>query len=288
MTKEQKLKSGFITLIGRSNVGKSTLMNTLVGTKIAAVTEKPQTTRSNIHGIINDEQGQAVIVDTPGVLKHKKSLMAGKMLKRVRESLQDIELIIYVVDPCKSLGEEERYALSIVRKLDIPKILVINKSDLGDKLKAYLTDYQDLSEEFDATFELSALKNKHIKPLYNKIFELLPEGEEIYPRNQSTNLNEKQWVAEIIREKIFMILRQEIPYSTHVEVEDIEDKPDVVVIKATVFTKDRNYKKMIIGTGGRMIKAVGMKARKELEIALNKKIFIELEVETDKHWEERI
>lgn len=283
-----KLKAGFITLVGRSNVGKSTLMNTLVGTKIAAVTKKPQTTRDIIHGIINDPKGQAVIVDTPGVLKHKRNIMAGKMLKRVRESLQDIELIVYVVDPSKSLGEEERYTLALVRKLDLPKILVINKSDLSDKEKTYLEDYKDLIEEFDANFELSALKDRHIKPLREKIFELLPIGEAVYPTNQTTNLDEKKWIAEIIREKLFLTLRQEIPYSTHVEVTEVEDKPELIVIKAVVYTNNSHYKKMIIGNSGKTIKAVGIKARKELEIALNKKIFLELEVETDKHWEERV
>jgi len=286
MSKEKK--SGFITIVGRSNVGKSTLINTLVGTKIAAVTSKPQTTRNIIHGVLNDARGQAVFVDTPGVLKHRKNIIAGKMIKRVRESLQDINLIIYVVDPTKNLGEEERFTLSLIRKLELPKILVINKSDLTEKEKKYLDDYEDLAEEFDSVFVLSALKAKHIQPLREKIFELLPEGEAFYPVEQLTNLNEKEWIAEIIREKIFNILRQELPYSAHVEVNELEVKPGVIIIKAIVFTSDSHYKKMIIGHKAKMIKQIGMSARKELEIALNKKIFLELEVETDKHWEERV
>lgn len=288
MSNTSELKSGFITLIGRSNVGKSTLLNTLIGTKIAAVTAKPQTTRNIIHGVLNDTKGQAVFVDTPGVLKHRKSLMAGKMLKRVREALQDINLIIYVVDPSKNLGEEERYTLSLIRKLNLPKILVINKCDLPEALKQHMADYHNLEQEFTAVFELSALKNRHLKPLVAKIFELLPAGEPFYPANQLTNLNEKDWVAEIIREKIFNILRQEIPYSTHIDVEKVEDKPDIIVIKATLYTADNQYKKMIIGRQGQMIKQIGSLARQELEVALNKKIYLELEVETDKHWEERI
>jgi len=281
-------KSGFVTLIGRSNVGKSTLMNTLVGAKIAAVTEKPQTTRSIIHGVINDEQGQAVLVDTPGVLKQKKDTLSGKMIKRVRESLQDIDLLIYVVDPTKQLGEEERYVLSLVRKVNIPKILVINKSDLPKQEKKYLENYTDLSEEFEATFELSALKEKHIRPLKEKIFSFLPEGEEMYPDGQITNLNEEEWISEIIREKIFNALYQEVPYTTHVEVESIEDKKDIILINANIYTYDKHYKKMIIGQKGQMIKQIGTAARKELEIALNKKIFLQLEVEADRRWEERV
>lgn len=288
MASQPELKSGFITLIGRSNVGKSTLMNTLVGTKISAVTAKPQTTRSIIHGVLNDAQGQAVFVDTPGVLKHKKTLMAGKMLKRVREALQDINLIIYVIDPGRSLGEEERYTLSLVRKMNIPKILVINKCDLPEEQKQYLADYRELSQEFTAIFELSALKNRHIKPLRAKIFELLPTGEPFYPPAQLTNLGVNDWVAEIIREKIFNTLRQELPYSTQVEVTEVEDKLDLIVIKAIIYTSNSQYKKMIIGRQGQMIKQIGSLARQELEIALNKKIFLELEVATDQHWEERI
>ncbi|MFH1292226.1 MAG: GTPase Era [bacterium] len=288
MGDEQLGKSGFVTLIGRSNVGKSTLMNTLVGTKIAAVTKKPQTTRDVIHGVLNDAQGQAVFVDTPGVLKHKKSAMSGKMLKRVREALQDIDLIIYVVDPSKSLGEEEKYTLSLVRKLDIPKILVINKSDLPEQVKEYLSEYKELDEDFKFIFEVSALKDKHIKPLRKKIFEMLPVGQPSYPHNQITNLSEEQWIAEIIREKVFNTLRQELPYSTHVNVDEIEDHPDIIKIMATIFTSESQYKKMIIGHGGATIKQIGTMARKELEIALNKKIFLKLEVETDKHWVERV
>jgi GTPase len=287
-TDEKKLKSGFVTLFGRSNVGKSTLLNTLVGTKLAAVTEKPQTTRNIIHGVLNDERGQVVFVDTPGVLKGKKTSMSGIMLKRARVAMQDIDLMLYVVDPTKPMAEEERYVLSLVNKLEIPKILVINKSDLDERKKKYLEDYLDLQEDFNAVCQLSALKGSHIGPLKDKIFTILPEGEQNYPLDQITNLNEKEWLAEIIREKIFLIMRQEIPYSTHVEVSDVEKKPDIIVIKATVYTSDSHYKKMIIGNGGRMIKAVGIKARQELEIALNTKIYIELEVETDKHWQKRV
>ncbi len=289
MKKEDKpFKSGFITLFGRSNVGKSTLMNTLVGTKLAAVTNKPQTTRTLIHGVLNDPRGQAVFVDTPGILKGKKAVMSGKMLKRAREAVQDIDILIYVVDPTKSFAEEERFILSLIRKVDIPKILVLNKSDLDEKEKKYLDDYKDLANEFNVVCELSALYDKHIGPLKDKIFLLLPEGEATYPLNQITNLNEKEWLSEIIREKVFYTLRQEVPYSTHVEVQDIEQKPDIIVIKATIFTTDSHYKKMIIGKNGQTVKRIGSKARQELEIALNTKIYLELEVETDKHWEKRI
>lgn len=291
MTRKEKMpfKSGFATLVGRSNVGKSTLLNTLAGTKIAAVTEKPQTTRDILRGIVSDERGQIVFVDTPGILKHKKSALAGKMIKRAREAMQDINVLIYVVDPSKQIGEEDRYVLSVIRKLaDIPKLLVINKDDLPKEQKKYLEDYLDLADEFDGVFEVSALKDRHIKNLKNKVFELMPPGDPFYPIGQITDIDNKKWIAEIIREKIFNILRQEVPYSTHVEVENLEDREGIIMIEAIIYTNDSRYKKMIIGRNGQTIKQIGVKARQELELALNKKIFLDLEVETDRRWEERV
>ncbi len=284
----QEFKSGFITLIGRSNVGKSALLNALVGTKIAAVTDKPQTTRNIIHGVLNTAQGQAIFVDTPGIFKDKGNPLSGKLIERAHEALQGIDMIIYVVDPTKSIGVEERATLALVRKIEVPKLLVINKSDLPLKEKIFLDDYRALADQFTTVLELSAEQNRDVQPLREKVFELLPAGEPTYPPAQLTNMDEKFWVAELIREKIFRALRQEVPYTTHVEVTEIEEKPDIFVINATVYTYDSRYKKMIIGTGGRSIKEIGIAARKELEAALNKKVFLQLEVETDRRWEERI
>lgn len=287
-TEKKTHKSGIITLVGRSNVGKSTLLNTLVGTKIAAVTDKPQTTRNVIHGVLNRPQGQAVFVDTPGVFKEHRNHLSSQLTESVNESLREIDLAIYVVDPTKSIGAEERAVLAMLRRLTVPKILVINKSDLPLNEKEFVEDYRALAEDFTAIFELSALHHRHVEPLIEKVFDLLPEGEPLYPENQLTNVGQKFWVAEIIREKIFLALRKEVPYTTHVEVMDIEEKPEIFVIKSTIYTYDRKYKEMIIGKGGRAIKEIGIAARKELEQALNKKVFLELEVETDKHWMERV
>ncbi len=282
------LKSGMVTIIGRSNAGKSTLLNTLIGTKIAAVTHKPQTTRHIIHGVLNAAPGQAVFVDTPGILKGAGSNIAGKLESRVHEALQDIDLLVHVVDPCKSVGAEERFLMSLARKIDKPKILVINKIDLHPKDRPFTEDYLALAENYDAVLELSALHNRHVQPLIDKVFELLPTGEPMYPPEQFTNIDPKFWVAEIIREKILLALRDEVPYSVNVEVNEVEEKEDITVIKATIFTNDSRYKKMIIGHGGRAIKEIGIAARKELQTALNRKVFLELEVETDRRWEERV
>jgi len=284
------MKSGFAILIGRSNVGKSTLLNTLVGTKIAATSFRAQMTRQVIHGIINNEKGQIVFVDTPGIFKDKKSSLTGKLIEKAKEALTGVDVIIYVVDPSREIGDEEKYTYGLIRHLDIPKILVINKSDLNKNDKRYLDDYKNWSEDFNETYELSALKARHIYPLKEKVFELLPENDlKMYDDEmQITNVNKNFWTAEIIREKVFSVFDKEVPYSMTVEVDDMEDKPDIMVIKARILTDEERYKKIIIGKKGQRIKEIGKMARKELEQAVNKKIFLELEVEVDKHWVERV
>lgn len=286
------MKSGIVILIGRSNVGKSTLLNALVGTKIAIATPLAQTTRDVIHGVVNDpERGQIVFADTPGILKEVGGTLSGKLLQKVREALHGIDVVLYVADPTRAPGPEERFTLSLVRDLHIPKILVINKID--EERKNYLADYRDLAENFTAVFEVSALQAMHLKPLVDKIFELLPEGEPLYPENQRTNLTKEQWVAEIIREKLLRGLYAEIPYAIHVVVESIEQKPATAkqpatwVITAQVLTSQERYKKMIIGANAHKIKAIGTVARQELEGALNSKVFLDLEVKVDERWPER-
>lgn len=282
------MKSGFAVLIGRSNVGKSTLMNTMVGTKIAATSFRAQMTRQVIHGVVNNEKGQIVFLDTPGIFKDKKNRLTGKLIEKAKEALSDVDAIIYVVDPTREIGDEEKYTFGLVRHLSIPKILVINKSDLPREEKKHLESYQNWGENFDAIFELSALRASHIQPLIQKIIEILPEGEAMYDNTQLTNITDKFWVAEIIREKVFSVFDKEVPYSISVEVDEMEDKAAKFVISARILTDAERYKKMIIGKGGIKIKEIGQMARRELEQALNKKIFLELEVEVDTHWVDRV
>lgn len=281
-------KSGFVVLIGRSNVGKSTLLNTLVGTKIAATSFRPQMTRHIIHGVMNTPEGQAIFVDTPGILKDKKNALTAKLTNKAREALQDIDLILYVVDPGKTIGQEERAVFGMIRHLPIPKLLIINKSDLPQRERAAQAEYETWGEEFDGVFILSALRGSHITPLKNKVMELLPEGDPLYPEEQWTNIDSQFWIAEIIREKIFSVLEKEIPYSTSVEVDDVTDKGKTMVISARILTNQKRYKGVIIGHEGAKIKEIGTMARRELEAATNKKIFLSLEVEVDTHWVERI
>lgn len=287
------MKSGFAIIIGRSNVGKSTLLNRLIGTKLSIVTNVPQTTRKNVHGILNTEEGQVIFIDTPGVLKGGHGGLSGQMIDQVKETLHGIDVIIYVADPSRSIGSEERYTLSLIRGADVTKILVINKIDLPEKEKPYIEDYRAIgAEEFTSVIELSAGEGTHIKSLVNAVMEAMPEGEPIYPMNQRTNLTKEEWVAEIIREKALNESRAELPYAMHVVVDSIVEKdadetkgkPRMFIVSARILVSADRYKKMLIGTGGRIIKEIGSVARKELEGILDSKVFLELEVETDEKW----
>jgi len=276
-------KSGFAVIIGRSNVGKSTLMNTIIGSKIAITTPKPQTTRLPIQGILTREQGQIVFVDTPGILKGAKDVLSKKLLASVQDSLNDVDVVIYVVDPTRDIGDEEKSVMRTVEKVDAKKILVINKIDL--KEKPFIDFYRDLSDKFDQTVEISALNGTHVGRLLEMIYEHLPEGQKYYPDHQLTNMPNKFWLAELIREKLFLRLRQELPYSAHVEVSDIEDRENgILYIKGTIFTTNDRYKSMIIGQKGRGIKEIGQSTRKELENVMQRKVFLDIKVETDPHW----
>jgi len=273
-------------MIGRSNVGKSTLMNSIIGSKIAITTPKPQTTRLPIQGILTRGESQIVFVDTPGVLKGAKDALSKKLLSAVKESLEDVDVIVYVVDPTRQIGQEEREVMRLVESIDKPSILVINKMDL--ERKPYLDFYRDLSENYDETVELSALKGTHVGTLIEKLQDIVPEGEFYYPEHQLTNMPNKYWMAELIREKLFLRLRQELPYSTHVEVTEMEERENgMMYIKAKVFTTTDRYKRMIIGAGGRGIKEIGQSVRKELEAVMQAKVFIDLRVEVDPHWMQR-
>lgn len=276
-------KSGFAVLVGRSNVGKSTLLNALVGSKIAITTPKPQTTRKPVTGILTSKEGQIVFVDTPGVFKESHDALSKTLLRFVKNSLRDIEVVVYVTDPTRSIGVEEKFALSLLDKIEKPKILVINKSDLVGA--EYLESMRALSDRFDKTIELSALHGDNVNLLKEAIFEYLPEGEPYYPEGQLTNMPNEEWVAELIREKLFLRLRQEVPYSVHVVVDEIDRRENgVLYIAARVLTSDDRYKRMIIGTRGHGIKEIGQSSRKELEAVMNTPIFLDLNVEVDPHW----
>ena len=282
------MKSGIVALIGRPNVGKSTLVNNLIGQKVAITSPKPQTTRFPIQGLYEDERGQIIFVDTPGIFRKAKDPVSKKTnAKSIGYFSSDIDVLLYIIDHTRARDFEEARVLGIVRKINVPKILVINKVDVTEP--TFLPQYSFLEDEFDTIVKVSALNQKHLKTLLEKIFEKLHKKEKlintddyVYP---ALNMDSKTFIAELIREKVFLRTRREVPYTATVVVDEIiERDAKMTYIKARIITTDLTYKKMIIGAGGRKIKEIGTMARKEIETSANKKIYLDLTVEVNKHW----
>lgn len=283
------MKCGTVALIGRPNVGKSTLVNALIGQKVAITSPKPQTTRFAIHALYEDERGQIIFVDTPGIFNKATDALSKKINQKSSDAFShDVDVMIYLIDHTRHRDFEEAKVLGMVRKMDKPKILVFNKSDVVDP--TFLPQYKFLEDEFKDVFYVSALDNKGLKPLLNKIFEYLPEtknkliedDQHVHP---ALNMDSKMFLSEIIREKIFLKTRKEIPYTTTVIVDEItEKKGNVTYIKARVLTTDEKYRKILIGQNARRIKEIGTMARKELVTATKRKIYLDLHVEVDRHW----
>ncbi len=280
-------KSGIVTLVGRSNVGKSTLLNALVGFKMAPVSPKAQTTRFAVKGILDDERGQVVFVDTPGLFLSVPDRLTRVVNKQVKENIKGIDLLLYVVDPTREIGQEEKRLLSMVRNIE-NKILVINKIDIPNP--KYLYDYENLKDDFLEMVKISARDGKHLKTLLDIVFKYLPYGDPLYSKEErlANEKTLKDWMAEIIREKVFLYVHQEIPYSVHTFVESVENKGDMLVVKAKIVTDEDRYKPMLIGKGAQKLKQIGTAARKEFELILQKKVFLDLEVEVDKNWIDRV
>jgi GTP-binding protein Era len=282
------MKSGFVVLAGRSNVGKSSLLNALVGSKVAIVTPKPQTTRRPVRGILHDNRGQIVFVDTPGIFLGKKDELSQKLNAAVREQLEGIDAIIYVVDPTRESGPEEENIQRLLRKLPTPIIVAINKMDLPEDKRAFTKTAREVEVGQKLLLEVSAKRRHDLNRLVDAIFSMLPEGDPYYPDMQITDMNHKEWLEELIREKVFLRLEKELPYSVHVEVADIGDRDTGgKYIAATVWTTEDRYKGMIIGAKGAMLKQIGIDTRRELEAVTGTKIFLELTVKVDPKWPQR-
>jgi len=286
------MKAGTVALIGRTNAGKSTLLNNLLGHKVTITSPKPQTTRFPIRAVYEDNRGQIIFVDTPGIFAKTPDLLAKKVNPQAELALaQGVDLILYIIDHTRKRDFEENKTLGMVRKLkNVPKILVINKIDL--KKPTYSAHYKFIEEEVNEVIKISALKKTNLNLLIEAVFEYLPEREALVETKEmatpALNIDSKTFIAEIIREKAFIFLRKELPYSLTTVVDEItERKNGLLYIQARILTTNDKYRKMIIGRKGRMIKEVGMATRKELEIAANKKVFLDLKVEVDKHWMER-
>jgi len=289
-------KEGKVLLIGRPNVGKSTFVNTVIGQKVAITSPKPQTTRFPIKAIYKEECGAILFVDTPGLFGKTHDLLSRRINEQTYRVINDeIDVVIYMIDHTRKRDFEEAHVLGIVRKIHKPILLVVNK--IEDQEKSFLPQYTFMEEEFKDHFHISALKNLHIKPIIDKIFELLPEKstkkttllseadeERVYP---IVNIDSKTFIAELIREKIFLMMGEEIPYTTTVVVDEIKNRSDkLLFIKARMLTTTDRYKRMLIGAGGRKIKEVGSYARKEIALATGKKVYLDLTIHVDPHWQE--
>ena len=282
------MKVGTVALVGRPNVGKSTLINNLVGHKVAIASPKPQTTQFSMQAVYDDENAQIIFVDTPGIFARLRRGSGGQAkainLAAERTLKNDIDVVLYIIDHTRKRGIEENRVLGILRKIDKPKILVINKID--QKTPDYLAEYKFLEDEFETIVEVSALKNKNLPLLIQAIVKSLPEGEKIVVREDmptpAMNLDSKLYISENIREKAFLVLRDELPYTVRVVVDEVTPRNNgMFYIKARIITTTDRYKKMIIGAAGSRIKIIGSMARKELEVATGQKIYLDLKVEVE-------
>lgn len=282
-------KYGKVAILGRPNTGKSTLLNSIMDQKVAVTSPLPQTTRRNAMSRFQDERGVIDFIDTPGIMDKVEDLVGKKINKEAPKSLSDTDVVIMLVDISREKNDEENKVIGLIRKSTAKKILIYNKIDQAIGSKDHLAEYNYLEEEFDQVITISAIKSKNIKGLIKIIFEYLPDGE---PQDDlgifKIQSSPKEYIAELVREKLFLFLRREVPYSTTVEVVEINDKKNILVVKANILTNADRYKKMIIGKGGKKIKEIGYNARKEIELMTGRKVYLELEVVLDRHWEERL
>lgn len=287
MSPENIFHSGFISVIGRPNVGKSTLINAVVGQKISAVSEKPNTTRNRILGIRNLPDAQLVFLDTPGIHKAKGKL--GKaMVQTAMSAVQEADVLLMMIEVKEPFGKGDSF---IIESLPKPAILVINKIDKIKKseLLTIIDESREFEGKFSEVIPISALNADGLDDLLSTIVNYLPEGPRYFPEDMYTDQPERFLAAEFIREKIFQLTRQEIPYKTAVAIEEFKDLPEkkLVRISAVVYVERSNHKGIIIGKGGEMLKEIGKQAREDIERVLGSKVYLEIWVKVSERWTER-
>lgn len=281
-------KAGMAVLLGRTNVGKSTLLNALLGTKVAIVTPKPQTTRHTLHGVLHRSEGQIVFVDTPGFFKTHASRLVDRLHQRSRRALEGVDVIVHVVDPSRAIGEEDEMVRVVIEGAPQPRVLCLNKLDLPQR--PFRDAWLGRAAGYAQTVEVSGLERTNLDALEQAIFALLPAGEPLYPGDTVTNSTPTFRIAEVIREKVYLLTGEEVPYRTAVEVGAVEDRTDrsgrpLCHVKATVLAANPRYQRMLIGAGARKIKEIGTAARLDLEATLGRKVFLDLDVLVDRKLE---
>jgi GTP-binding protein Era len=286
--------SGFVSILGRPNAGKSTLLNALVGEKVAIISPKPQTTRNRILGILHIPKqkgrpaGQVVLIDTPGVHRPDTSL-GRKMMAEVREALDGCELVLLIVDVTRRFSQSDHSVLEMAKKSNTPVFLLLNKIDLlrgtKDKLLPIIDEYRKL-HEFREIIPLSARKREGLDVLLEKLIRFLPEGPRYFAEDQITDQPVRFMVAEIIREQILVETSEEVPYATTVVIEQFEEKPRLTRIAAAIFCERDGQKGILVGKGGQMLKKIGTAARLQIEEMLGKRVFLELFVKVRGNWRE--
>jgi GTP-binding protein Era len=282
---DNKHKSGFVSLIGRPNSGKSTLLNALVGQKVAIVADKPQTTRTSIQGVLTLPEAQVIFVDTPGIHKGDSPLNK-RLMDTVRASVEDRDLLLFVADVSRRFGEEERQAIDLARKAAAPVILVLNKIDLVRDKSVLLPLIEQYKSIFDFAdyVPVSAIRRNGLDDLLKVVVERLPEGPAYFPEDHVTDQPERFLAAELIREKTLLATREEVPHAVAVKVDRWEETPKITRIFATIFVEREGQKPIVIGAGGAMLKRIGTEARREMERLFGVRIYLDLHVRVQPDW----
>lgn len=278
------MKSGFVTLIGRPNVGKSTLMNRLIGTKIAITSHKAQTTRKRIETVYTDERGQVIFLDTPGIHRAKTRL-GDYMVEAARGTLKEVDLILWLVEPGDPFSEKEEQIAGYLAEVKTPRILVINKADTADEEKIALCRSRFESQmAFDAVYVLSALTVQGVEELMAGLFERLPEGPLYYDPDTLTDQTLRELAAELVREQALNALSEEVPHGIAVDIESFEEEEDITRIQAAIICEKETHKGIVIGKGGSMLKKIGSGARAEMMELLGTRVDLRLFVKVRKDW----
>ncbi|MFA6355769.1 MAG: GTPase Era [Candidatus Omnitrophota bacterium] len=289
MAEEKKFKSGFVAIVGRPNVGKSTVLNRLVGEKVAIVTAKPETTRNKIQGILTNKDAQVVFVDTPGI--HKPKNLLGKYItKAAKDSLLEVDLIIFIIDMTKGITDEDKLIFRMVKEAGKPAILLINKVDLMSKSLALPLIEESLKlYDFKEIIPTSATMGDNMDAVLAKVIEHLPSGPKLFSDDQLTDKSERFMAGEIVREKALELTHEEVPHSIAVLIEEFADRPKkVTYIRATIYVERQSQKKIIVGHRGQMLKYIGEAARNDIQKLLGRHVYIELWVKVHENWRKDI